>query len=266
MFAVLVLLSTLWATPAAAQYGARLPSDRATGEDYNVEFMAALWNPAPSIVVSSESLGIIGTDIDFETDLGIQRQRFPELRLVLRSGEKHKFRLQYIPIKYTAQSVLQRTIVFNGIRYDVGLPVNSEFLWKAVRFGYEWDFVYLDRGFAGFIAEAKYTSVSVTLDSPAGTEFTRARAPIPALGGITRIYVAPNIGITLEITGFKLPESIDEEYRATYIDFDLYGTVNFTNNVGAQIGYRSLDVTYTFEQDAGDLTLKGLYFAGVVRF
>ena len=54
--------------------------------------------------------------------------------------------------------------------------------------------------------------------------------------------------------------------RAKYYDFDLYGTVNFTNNVGAQVGYRSFDVLYKIEQDEGNLQLKGLYFGGVVRF
>ena len=41
---------------------------------------------------------------------------------------------------------------------------------------------------------------------------------------------------------------------------------NFTNNVGAQVGYRSFDVLYKVEQDEGNLQLKGLYFGGVVRF
>ncbi len=94
----------------------------------------------------------------------------------------------------------------------------------------------------------------------------RARAPIPALGAIGRVYVAPNISITGEFSGFRLPESIDEDYRAKYYDFDIYGTVNFTDNVGAQAGYRSFDVFYRVEEDEGTLKLKGLYLGGVVRF
>ena len=48
--------------------------------------------------------------------------------------------------------------------------------------------------------------------------------------------------------------------------FDLYGTVNFTNNVGAQVGYRSFDVFYKVETDEGALKIKGPYIGGVVRF
>ena len=47
----------------------------------------------------------------------------------------------------------------------------------------------------------------------------------------------PNISITGEVTGFKLPDSIDGRYNAHYVDFDIYGTVNFTNNVGVKGGY-----------------------------
>ena len=98
------------------------------------------------------------------------------------------------------------------------------------------------------------------------TEFVHARAPIPAIGFIGRGYVAPNISITGEFSFFKLPDSIDEDYKAKYYDFDLYGTVNFTDHFGAQGGYRSFDVFYHVDEDEGDLRLRGLYFGGVVRF
>ena len=40
---------------------------------------------------------------------------------------------------------------------------------------------------------------------------SRARAaPIPAIGGIGRFYVVPNISVTGEVTGFKIPDSVDE--------------------------------------------------------
>jgi hypothetical protein len=259
-----LLLGT--ASPAFAQFGARPYSDPATGETYHVEFAANFWSPSPDIVISSESLGIIGSNIDFVDDLGIEKEQFGELRLVLRPGLKHKFRFHYIPMEYNAEAVLKRSIVFNGIRYDVGLPVKSSTHWKSFRIGYEYDFVYRDRGFAGFILDVKYTDVDVTLDSVIGSEFTEARGPIPTIGGIGRVYVAPNISLTIEITGFRLPESVDEDYRGTYIDFDLYGTVNFTDNVGVQVGFRSLDVEYKVEGDRGDLLLRGPYFGGVVRF
>jgi hypothetical protein len=255
------------ANPARAQYGARGLSDRATGETYNVEIGGYLWNPTPNILITSESLGIVGSEIDFVEDLGIEKSTFKQLKVVLRPGKKHKFRFEYTPIRYSTVATLRRPIIFNGQRYDIPLPVQTELKWNAYRFGYEWDFIYRDRGFAGLLLEFKYTDVEATLqNSLVGAEFVSARAPIPAIGGIGRVYVAPNISITGEFSAFKLPESLDENYRARFIDFDLYGSVNFTDNFGAQAGYRSFDVFYHVDEDEGDLVIKGLYLGGVVRF
>lgn len=265
--AMLLCLAAGVATPARAQYGARGLSDRATGETYNIEIGGYLWNPTPNILITSESLGIIGSEIDFVEDLGIEKSTFKQLKVVLRPGKKHKFRFEYTPIRYSTVSTLRRPIIFNGQRYDIALPVQTELKWNAYRFGYEWDFIYRDRGFAGLLLELKYTDVEATLgNSLIGAEFVSARAPIPAIGGIGRVYVAPNISITGEFTAFKLPESIDENYRARFIDFDLYGSVNFTDNFGAQAGYRSFDVFYHVDEDEGDLVIRGLYLGGVVRF
>ncbi len=260
----------LAAAPARAQYGLRAASDRATGENYHVEVGGYLWSPTPDILISSESLGIVGDQVDFVSDLGIEKTRFKQVKVVLRPATKHKFRFEYTPIHYDAQNTVTRSFTFNGQRYSIGVPVTTEVKWNAYRFGYEWDFVYRDRGFAGLLLDLKYTDIQAALTASAGplnaSEFTHAKAPIPAIGFIGRGYVAPNISITGEFSFFKIPDSVSEDYKGKYYDFDLYGTVNFTDNAGAQFGYRSFDVYYKVEQDTGDLVLKGLYFGGVVRF
>jgi hypothetical protein len=259
---LLAALST--AAPAAAQFNAL--SSRATGENYHVEISGSLWNPAPTIFLTSESLeGIPGSRVDFVEDLGIERKWFTQLKVVLRPSEKSKFRFEYTPIKYQAETVLTRSIVFNGIRYDVSLPVESELTWRAFRFAYEYDFYYRDRGFIGLVLEAKYTDVKAQLINPLNEEFVHARAPIPAIGVIGRGYIVPNVAITGEFTFFKIPD-VSEDYGGNYYDLDIYGTVNFTENFGAQLGYRSFDVSYIAETDNGDLRLRGIYFGGVVRF
>ena len=250
-----------------AQFAATPFSDPATGERYHIEASGAFWNPNPHFLIASESLpGILGTTIDAVADLGITKQRINEFRLVLRPGRKHKFRLDYLPMTYTASSTLKREVIFNGIRYNVNLPVQTELSWKTWHIAYEYDFLYRDRWFVGFVMQVKATDIQASLRAPIGTEFARAQAPIPTIGGIARVYVVPNISITGELVGLKIPDSIDERYRAHYFDFDLYGTVNFNDYVGAQIGYRSLDLGYLIEGDLGDFKAKGIYFGGVVRY
>jgi hypothetical protein len=260
--AAIVLLSA----PAYAQYKPQPLNDPATGERFHIEAGADFWTPSADIHVSSEALGIVGSDIDLKRDLGATDQRFRALQVMARPSPAHKFRFQYIPIKYTASSILTRDVIFNGIRYRANLPVNTDLDWKAYRFGYEYDFVQKNRGFVGFLIEAKYTDVKVQLDNPIESQFAQARGPIPAIGGIGRFYVVPNIAITGELTVFKLPTSIDERYNAHYVDLDIYGTVNFTNYFGVKGGYRSTNVGYLIRSDRGALDLRGIYFGAVVRY
>jgi len=257
--------------PAEAQYRPLPSSGYGTGagpkgEPYHVEAAFNLWDPLPDFVISSESLGIPGTSISVQADLDIQQERKFEFRLVLRPAKKHKFRFHYLPLVYEATTTLKADIIFNGIKYPLSTQVESNLAWKTYRIGYEYDIISRAQGFFGIILEAKYTDASIQLRSPFGVEFARARAPIPALGAIGRVYIARLASITAEFTGFSLPSSIDPDYQAHYYDWDIYGTVNFTNNFGAQVGYRSLSLGYVAKQDKGDATLAGLYFGGVARF
>jgi hypothetical protein len=256
------------AAPAAAQFRPQPMNEPAPGEQYHIEGSAALWWPSADISVASSGFNnsIIGTTIDLRNDLGLVDQRFPELSLVLRPAQRHKFRFQYIPINFTQTANPSRTIVFNGQRFDVSIPVESSLDWKAFRFGYEYDFLVKNDWFAGFILEAKYTDVQATLTSPlVGTEFAHAQAPIPALGGIGRYYIVPAISITGEVTAFKLP-TVQSKYAGHFVDVDIYGTVSWTKNVGTQIGFRSMDVGYLVKRDTGNMTLKGLYVGIVARY
>ncbi len=95
-----------------------------------------------------------------------------------------------------------------------------------------------------------------------------ARAPIPTIGGIFRVYPVPNISITGEITGFTLgwvPQLDQGRHDGHYVDVDFYGTVNFTNNIGVQGGYRRFDVGYELKHDTGAFTVKGIYLGLVAR-
>ena len=253
------------AAPADAQFFGHA-SDVPIGEAYHVEVLGGMWNPTPQFTISSEAFGIAGTNIDFTNDLGIVAKRFGEIRVRLRPGRKHRFRIDYVPVRYSAQTVVERRLVFRGIAYDVGVAVNSAVTWNTWRFGYEYDIVHRSRGYFGIIVEAKYTEVEASLDAEFGREFARARAPIPALGAVVKVYPLPVLGITAEITGVRLPEGVSESYGGQYVDFDIYGTLNFTEQLGAQIGYRSLDMSGFFESESVDLRLKGMYVGALLRF
>ena len=249
-----------------AQYKPTPFADPAIGERYHIEGALQLWNPPLDLKVKSESLGIGGSEIDATTDLGLTGHQLAEWRFAGRPAKKHKFRLHYLSMNYSGESTLHRSFIFNGQTFGLNLPITTDFKWSTLLLAYEYDFLYRDRWYAGFTLNSKFTKTQVDIASPLATEFALAQAPVPTIGGVARVYVAPNISVTADINGIKIPNSVNVDYRAHYFDFDLYGTVNFNDYVGAQVGYRSVDVGYKFKMDEGAFKMKGLYFGGVVRY
>lgn len=268
LYLVLAALVAGSAAPAYAQFQPRTLNDPATGEKFIVEAAAAIWMPTANMSIRSEALGIEGDVIDLKKDLGLTDQRFPILDVMLKGG-KHKLRLQRLPVIYQQEKVLQRKIVYNGQAYNIGLPVQSKLGWKQTHLSYEYDFLTKNRGFGGFILNTTITDIDEEVKSPIVEEFFKARAPVPRLGGIARVYVVPNISATVEITGFKLSKDLDLGASGKYLDTDIYGTINFTNNVGAKFGYRSVNVDLLVVDDgehSGNFEMKGLYFGIVARY
>jgi len=254
---------------ASAQYRPYATTGEAVGEDYYIEAAYSFWNAEPSLIVNSESLGILGDDINLIADLGIEKKRLRAFDLVLRPARKHRFRFQHLPIKYETDAFpVTREFIFNGQRYRVGLPVTTTVDFTTMRFGYEYDFLYFTKGFFGVLLDVKLTNVDVSLDSPIGAEFVSATAPIPTIGFVGRGYVVPNLAINGELSFFRTPESLREQFdgEASYTDFDVHATYNINKYVGAKFGYRRTTVFYDVELDTGDLQFKGFYFGGVVRY
>ena len=237
------------------------------GEDYIIEVSAGGWRPAPSIFASSEQFGILGTRIDFGSDLGLSRTDHPEVRVTLKRG-RQKLRASVVPMRYRQQvETLGRPIVFHGIRFDAGLPVESTLGWNAWRIGYEFDVLTFSRAYLGLLAEVKYNQMDVSLETPSlDPEWVKATAPVPAAGLVLRIYPTRFSPITAEVSGLRLPEGTVDYGSGYYFDLDVYATLNLSRMLGFNLGYRTIDFSYLFERDSGDLKLEGLYLQGVFRY
>jgi hypothetical protein len=250
---LLILMAVLAAaTPAFAQ--APPP------EDTHLEAALLWWEPTPTITISS---GDLSSDVDFVNDLGIEKKRFREVRVGVRAG-KSKIRFAYIPVRYAEEGkVLNRTIVFRGVTYNVNLPVNTALNWDYYRFAYEYDLVRGAHGLVGIVADLKYNKIDAQITSPVGDERTEQTVPVPTLGGIARVYLGQYVSATGEFTAFKLTKT---DLNGKFYDLDLYGQLNLNQSFAIQGGYRSINADYLVDDDTGDLKLEGLYFGGVVRF
>ena len=264
----LTLVAVLAAAPAGAQYQRYRQPSGVTGETWHVEFGFGTWSPGPVFAVTGASGVLTGTDVSAQTDLGLQGRLLKEFSLVLRPGKKHKFRIAYEPISYSATTALARTIVFGGQTFASGATVATSVDWKSYRFGYEYDFIYRPRFFAGIITELRYDNVNVALSNPSATGSTRVRTPFPMIGGVVRLYPLRDVSLTAEFTGMTLPNRVRNltGYDGHAFDLDFYATFNFSNNFGIRSGYRSMNVYYEWEMSHDDLTRRGPYVMGLLRF
>ena len=246
---------------------AAAPRAAAQGNDSVGEFSMLFWIPEPELGLQSGDLAdATGIDeVDFVQEFGIEKKRFPEFRLVL--GRSHKFRFSYVPVRYDAETIVQRTITFRGQTFNVGAPAAADITWDIWRFGYQWNFVSRQGGYVGIVAEAKYNTLDAGIDSPllASAVRTEQTAWIPTFGIAARGYPHPNVAITGEFTGLSL--DLDEQaFEGEAWDFDIGALVTFGDHVGAQGGYRSVQVEYLIDDDRGNLKLDGIYFGGIVKF
>ena len=270
---VLVLL--LSGNRAEAQFSV---PDPAPAEHFTLELGLAFWTPTPELLVQTGALAQLGeSEVDLVREFAIENQRFRDFAVTLKAGRKHKIRFNYLKMEYDEAAVLQRSFTFGGQTFPVSVPATTLLTWDLWRFGYEWDFVAMDRGLLGIIVDLKYNRIDAELAAEGiGATVTEATAPVPTLGFIARVYPHRAFSITTEFTGFSVPGFIgdrisdslgdDDDFEAKLYEFDVYGTLNFGRHLGVQGGYRRLSAEYLVDDDAGDLTLKGWYWGGLLRF
>jgi hypothetical protein len=262
--AAVFLVVVLAASRANAQFNA---PDPAPGEQAHAELSLLFWTPTPQLQLNTGGLTNTGVGpVDFVGEFGIADKRLREYRMTAKPGRHHKLRYSSLPIKYEATATLNRSIQFGGLTVPVSTTATATLDWRLRRYGYEWDFLAMDRGYIGVITELKDNKVSATVASPFGTETAERRAVIPTVGIGARGYPHRLFSITGEFTGFKMPERFKDTLSGKFTDLDLYGTISLGRNVAVQGGYRSVLVEYASDGDTGNLRLKGLYWGGSLRF
>jgi hypothetical protein len=247
------MASTFHTSPALAQYG------------MHGEVSVLFWNPDPTLTISSPSIrsATAEPDVDLVETFEIDNKSFPEIRL--RLGGKHKFRFSYVPAKYDAETVITRTITVSGRTLTIGAPASTDVTWDLLHFGYQWDFVSMEKGSVGVIGELKYQKMKAEVNSPLLTSAatTEQKAPVPTIGVAFRATPIPIVAVGGEFAGLKVSGG---DFDAKLFDFDINGLVSFGPYIGVQGGYRAVTIDYDIDEDTGDLKLKGPYIGAVLRF
>ena len=264
------------AGPATAQLSPA-PADFPVGELYRVELLGSLWPPTDDLTVVSRGSGPAAAITGSTRETGAGAPRFTDLRIRLRLSRRQRMHLDYLPIRYPAATTLHRGPPAEEAGLEPGVPAASTLTWRTWRLAYEYDVVHLARGSLGLFAEAAYTDVRVALDDApgpgcgaesAGCEIARVRRPVPAAGGVLRLYPSPVIMLGGEVSLLRMPGWIGDllDYTGEHLAYDVHAALNFIEAFGLQIGYRSRSLKLRTADHDADLKLEGVYVGALLRF
>ncbi len=143
------------------------------------------WFPELSGDIRVDDAGIVGTELDFEGDLGVDDESYPVIEVFAGIG-KHHFSFAFYNADYDGDTVLTDGIYFNGEFFQAKERVVSSLEYDYYDVMYRYDLIDLENLLAGgslglvarltvFDGFASITSATVT----AKEDFT---APIPMIG------------------------------------------------------------------------------------
>jgi outer membrane protein len=190
------------------------------------------WFPSLDGTVKVDEAGVVGTNIDFEDDLGIDDENYPSLEAFI-GTDNHHLSLAYTGIDYSGSKTLTRSIIFNGQTYAASSLVSSSIEYDMLDFFYQYDFVNLENIFAGFslggVFQVKYLDGEVSLKTTGIDEKEDFTIPIPMLGLNLHIGILADIlearvrGTGITYSGDVMYEALAEVSWTPYPFIDIHG-------------------------------------------
>lgn len=232
------------------------------GENYTIEVEGRMWNVTLDSTVKIVQSGI-GTDVNLVSDLGFdERKNFFEGRLQVKFARKHKFNLEYIPLKWDADKVITRTVEFNGQTYTAGARVQSSLDLKFFKGGYEYDFLAGSLGFLGGTLDVLVADATVQLAAPALAINQREdkTIPIPMIGFVGRVYPIKWVNLTAKASG------IPAGSYGYVFDGEASLNINPIKYLGISGGYRYFVVSVKYNDNSLDYRLDGPFVGLTLRF
>jgi hypothetical protein len=197
-----------------------------------------------------------GTLVDVVDDLGIVDERTFEARGTLQFKPGHKLRGSYTPLSYDGDvASAARDFDYGATEFQRFERVRTSFKGGYYSAAYEYDFLRGPKGFLGATLGAKMIDLDATIVAPeqGRREQDSLRAPVPAIGLITRAY-AGRVSVEGELSGMTLGD------RGRLIEFDTAVRVHLSDRLAASGGYRFLAVRAKDDRDFGDIEIRGWHF------
>lgn len=207
--------------------------------------------------VDNPALGLPGTRVDFEGDLGLkQNQWAPKIAGGVRLGRAFRVEADYFSLDRSGTNTLDRLLGVDESVFPAGATVDSEFSTKIWRIAGGWSPVLNDTTEFGIALGVHLTdasfSIATTLPSPAGGTIDiverRARTvPLPNVGIYVNHSLDKTFGLHGKVDFFSLRIG---DYKGRLIDAQAGVSARVARNVGLGLAYRYVD--YDLEVDKPD--------------
>jgi len=176
---------------------AALPLGRAQDagdlDNYKVRVEGSWWLTHPT-----GYFGLNGSNnyVNFNQDFGFKNNSTFTGKIDYRFARKHHLLLNITPIYESRSATLNRTIMFDGQTFDVGVEASASLRTWNVAPGYEYDIIRRDHGFLGLEVDVNLIDTRAALSAAANLNLEQAAvsgsrslfAPLPAVGPVFRWY------------------------------------------------------------------------------
>jgi hypothetical protein len=198
--------------------------------------------------------GTDGTLIDVKDDLGLDDENFPVIEGYIGMG-KHQLSFSYFNLDFDGDNLLDRSITFNGVTFNAGERIRTDWETDVYDIKYQYDLVKIDNILAGFTG-----GLVARLQILDGEAKIKSRLKET---DDSYTQLVPYGGINLKLG--LLPESLETRllatggyYKGPWVDSQLeisYAPIKWLKFDG---GYRLL----YFDIDPGNSELNDFYIGG----
>lgn len=191
------------------------------------------------------SAGRIGTDIDFEKDLGFETNTVSFFgAFEWRASRRSRFNLEYFYLKRSSEKTLQKEIEFKDHTYPVDAQVSAFMNNEMVRFAYGYAIVSKPKYELGLLIGAHVLLADVGLRLEGVTaqaeyhDTVGFTAPLPDVGIWGEFVLGKKVGLYANVNYFAL--QIDD-IDGRIISYNLSVLYNVYKNLSLTAGYTGLN-------------------------
>lgn len=207
--------------------------------------------------------GSIGTDIDFEDDLGFSDNTSTfYVNAMWRASKRSRFELEYFLLNRSAVKTLERQIEFDDHIYNIDARVEAYFDSQIIRFSYGYAIICKPKYEIGLLVGTHLMFVDVGLKTDTAnidaeiSDDYNVTAPLPDLGIWGEIVITKKIGLYLN-TNYLAAKF--EDIDGSIFSYNASVLYNIHKNFSMTAGYSGLNVKVDVTKERANGYLKWGY-------